>query len=116
MTKNKQFKKTTQKQKIITVTGANYIEEIVPELLEKAFKTYCIRDFSKKSFQSSVHENANATSAIVLTVLGIEAHRNRIYYLIKKKVDRNVSKDLSSEFYSRDQSFPKDKFEKILNE
>jgi len=107
---------SNQKQKLVTVIGVNYAEEIVPDLLEKSFETYCGKDFSKKHFQVSVHENTYATSAIVLTVLGIEAYRNRIYYLEKKGVNRNVAHDLSSVFLSKDSSFPVQDFEAIFNE
>lgn len=109
-------KKGIQKQKLVTVIGANYIEQIVPDLLEKCFDTYRKRDFSKRNFQVSVHENTYATSAIVLTVLGIEAYRNRIYYLEKKKVSRSVSADITSIFGGKDSNFPKRDFEAIMNE
>lgn len=105
-----------QKQTLVTVIGVNYAEQIVPGLLEKSFDAYKGKDFSKRYFQVSVHENTYATSAIVLTVLGIEAYRNRIYYLDKKVVSRNVSRDIASVFFSKDRSFPKQDFEAILSE
>lgn len=105
-----------KKQKIVTVIGANYAEEIVPDLLEKSFGTYCKRDFSKRNFQVSVHENTYSTSGIVLTVLSIEAYRNRIYYLEKRKISKNVARDISSLFFDKDNSFSKQDFEAILNE
>ncbi len=105
-----------KKQTLVTVIGVNYAEQIVPDLLEKSFDTYKKRDFSKRNFQVSVHENTYATSAIVLTVLGIEAYRNRIYYLDNKVVSRNVSLDIASVFFGKATSFPKQDFEAILNE
>lgn len=109
-------KKGKQKQKLVTVIGANYIEQIVPDLLEKSFDTYRKKDFSKRNFQVSVHENAYSTSAIVLTVLGIEAYRNRIYYLERKKVTKSVPNDISCIFAQKDSTFPKQGFEAVLAE
>jgi len=110
------IKKEVQKQKLVTVIGTNYIEQIVPGLLEKSFDIYQKKDFSKKNFQVSVHENTYSTSAIVLAVLGIEAYRNRIYYLEKKKVSKSVSSDISTIFTNKDNNFPKQDFEAILTE
>lgn len=110
------IKKEVQKQKLVTVIGTNYIEQIVPDLLEKSFDTYCKKDFSKRHFQVSIHENTYSTSAIALVVLGIEAYRNRIYYLEKKKVNKSVSSDIPTIFSNKDNNFPKQDFEAILTE
>lgn len=107
--------KKAHKQKLVTVIGVNYIEQIVPGLLEKSLEVYGKRDFSKKHFQSSVSENTNSTAAIVLSVLGIEAYRNRIYYLEKKRVN-HVPADLSSVFITKDKKFSGKDFEAILSE
>lgn len=77
------------KDTIITVS-ANYVDLVIPDLLKKAFEVYNKKDFSRKSFQVSVLENANASAAYILTVLGFESYRNRIFYFEKKKPNRNV--------------------------
>lgn len=105
-----------KKQRLVTVVGTNYVEEIVPDLLNKSFEPYLIKDFSKKHFQVSVLENTFATAGIVLTVLGIEAYRNRIYYLEKGEISKSVPQDLASIFHKKDSSFQKDKFEEFLKE
>ncbi|HCR35953.1 hypothetical protein A2130_00315 [Candidatus Woesebacteria bacterium GWC2_33_12] len=109
-------KQTVTKQKLVTVVTANYVELFVPDLLEKIFDIYNKRDFTKRNFQLSVHENTYSTSAIVLSVLGIEAYRNRIYYLEKKKVGKSVPSDISTMFAKKDSNFPKQYFEDILSE
>ena len=64
----------------------------------------------------SPHENTYATAGIVLTVLGIEAYRNRIYYLEKRTVSRSVAEDLTVMFKSREANFSEKDFENLLNE
>ncbi len=104
-------------QKIITVVSANYVELLVLDLLEKAFQVYRKRNFQDKHFQVSVLENTYATSAVVLTVLGIEAYRNRIFYLEKKKrVGRDVAEDLAKIIDKKTTKFPKGQFQAILDE
>ena len=71
----------TKTQKLITVVTTQYIENVVLDLMKKSFDVYKRRDFKAKQFQVSVLENSYATSAIILAVLGIEAYRNRIFYL-----------------------------------
>lgn len=104
-----------QKQKIVTVIGANYPSDLVPELLEKSFSAYSKRDFSKKFFQSSVHENTFATAGVLLTVLAIEAYRNRIFYLEKKEI-QGVIYDLCKSFKSKNKVFPDKHFRRILDD
>lgn len=108
-------KVSAKKERLITVIGANYVENVVPELFEKSFESYSIKDFSKRYFQVSTHENTFATAGIVLTILAFEAYRNRIYYLEKEKVGK-VPEDLASIFYKKDSSFPKNQLEDVLKE
>lgn len=107
---------TAKTQKLITVITTQYLEHVVLELLEKSFDVYRRRDFNKKQFQVSVLENAHATAAIVLTVLAIEAYRNRIFYLEGKKVGRSAVKDLVEIIDSRVSGFPMQSFLNILTE
>lgn len=104
------------RQGLITVIGTSYVDLIVPDFLEKCFEVYCKKEFDKKQFQVSVYENTFATAGIVLTVLGFEAYRNRIYYLEKKKVGKSVAKDLAVLFKSKKTSFPEKDFEDLLSE
>lgn len=105
-----------RKESLVTVVGTSYIEHIVPEMVVKCFDIYCKRDFSQKNFQSSVLENSFATAGIVLTVLTVEAYRNRIFYLENKKVGKDVPKDLANIFDKKDSNFDKDKFKEIMSE
>ena len=106
----------THKEKLITIVGGTYVEWIVPNLLKEAFESYKKKDFSGKHFQVSILENAHATSAIILTVVGVEAYRNRINYL-KKRTARNrnssVAKDLCNVLACKctDAAFPANKLE-----
>lgn len=104
------------KQNLVTVIGANYIDLIIPDFLEKCFDVYKKTDFDKKQFQVSIYENAFATAGIVLTVLGFEAYRNRVYYLEKKRVGKSVAKDLALIFKSKESTFPDQNFENLLSE
>ncbi|MCB9813200.1 MAG: hypothetical protein H6772_02205 [Pseudomonadales bacterium] len=114
------MRKTTKeinKQKIVTVVAANYVDILIPELLEKSFEAYKKRDFIKKHFQVSVIENTYATAGIVLTILALEAYRNRIYYMLNKPLNKmGLVKSLSQVFKLKEHSFPNDFFEEILTE
>lgn len=105
-----------RKESIITIIGTSYIENLVPEMVEKCFEIYSKRDFSKKNFQVSVLENSYATAGIILTILAIEAYRNRIYYLEKRKVSGDVPKDLATLFKERDPNFNCEEFRKFISE
>lgn len=105
-----------RKQKLVTVISTNYVEHIVPGFLKRSFEIYCKKDFAKKAFQVSVLENTYATAGVVLTVLGIEAYRNRIYYLEKQKVGKNLARDISTAFKNKSSSFLDQEFEKLLTE
>jgi len=106
-----------RKEKIITVVGANYISYgVVLDLLSKAFEPYCKSPFTRKQFQVSIWENTHATAGVILTVLGIEAYRNRIAYLDKRKIGKNVASDLSTIFKKKASIFPTGKFEEIIKE
>lgn len=111
---NKKIDKT-KTQEIITVS-AGYVGLVVLDLFSKSFNAYKERDFNEKIFKVGALENTYATSAIVLTVLNIEAYRNRIFYLEKKKISKNVAEDLSEIIKEKNQSFPKEKLRDILNE
>lgn len=110
--------KKTHTQDLVTVVGTNYIDLIIPDLLEKCFEVYRKTEFDKKQFQVSVFENTFATAGIILAVLAFEAYRNRIFYLENKKVSKyiTVPKDLASIFKTKDASFPENCFENLLNE
>lgn len=112
-----------ESQKLITVVATDYVDRlVVPDLLPKSFDVYKKRDFKSRIFHVAVSENTYATAGIVLTVLGIEAYRNRIYYLEKKKAKRNVAEDLSGIIEKKVKgnsnlpTFPKQKFQDILTE
>jgi len=108
-----------QRQKVITVIGSTYIEFIVMDLMAKAFDAYKKLDFSSRHFQTSIWEHGHATAAIVLSVIGIEAYRNRIYYIEKDNVSRGnnaVSIDLSNVLSRKNQAFPADRFKELLTE
>lgn len=105
------------RQKLVTVVTANYVDLLVPDLLEKSFDAYQRKDFTKRHFQVSVIENTYATAGIVLILLAFEAYRNRIYYLEKKSVHRGkLAEDLSSIFKLKDNAFPEDLFRDIFTE
>lgn len=108
--------KPKYKQGIVTVVGANYIDLIIPDFLEKCYEVYCKKNFDEKKFQVSVYENTFATAGIVLTALGFEAYRNRIYYLEKKKVNKSVPTDLASIFKERNSNFPEVDFKNLISE
>ena len=114
MAKNSQ---TETKQSLVTVVTANYVDLLIPEFVEKSFEAYQKKDFTKRHFQVSVIENTYATAGIVLTLLAMEAYRNRIFYLDKKSVNRGqLSEDISSAFKAKDSSFPESFFVEILTE
>lgn len=104
MAKTKQVK---NKQKVVTVVTANYVDMLLPSLLGKSVEAYSKTDFSKKHFQVSVYENTYATVGIVLTLLAIEVYRNRIFYLENKRLGKNgLADDLSKMFKTKNRSFP----------
>ncbi len=107
--------KDHSREKLITVVTANYVELLVPNLLEKSFDAFKGKDFNKKHFQVSITENAHATAGIVLTLLALEAYRNRIYYLEKKSIGQLPS-DIGSLFKKKDTNFPDTLFDQILTE
>ena len=107
----------TNEQSLITVVTTNYMDLLVPQLLEKSFDAYSKKDFSKRHFQVSVHENTHATAGVVLSVLALEAYRNRIYYLNKAKLgSKGLAVDLCDVFCSEDKDFPAKAFNEILTE
>lgn len=109
--------RNTTKQKLVTVVTANYVDLLIPDLLEKSFDAYKRKDFIKKHFQVSIIENAYATASIVLILLALEAYRNRIYYLEKKPLHKGgLAEDISSIFNIKDNSFSKDFFKDIITE
>lgn len=112
----KQNNKEAHREDIITVTGTNYVDLIVPDFLQKCFEVYCKKEFNKKQFQVSIYENAFATAGIVLIILGFESYRNRIFSLEKRQVGKLVSKDLATIFREKNDKFPEKDFENLLNE
>lgn len=109
--------KSKIKQKLVTVVTANYVDLLVPNLLEESFDAYKRKDFTKRHFQVSVIENAYSTAGIILTLLALEAYRNRIYYLEKKSIHRGkLAEDLSNIFKLKNNAFPEGLFRDILTE
>jgi hypothetical protein len=104
------------RQEYITVIGSNFLEFVVWGLLDESLKAYLKTDFSKKRFQTSVWEHSHAAAAIVLSVIGIEAFRNRIYCLKGIKVGRRVPENLCEVLRDARASFPADKLQDILTE
>lgn len=107
------------KQKLITVIGGTFVEFVVWDLIAEAFEAYKKRDFSRKYFQTSIWEHGHAAAAIVLTVIGIEAYRNRIYYIERKRVSRRtnaVVNDLCGVLKGENNAFPDDKIKELLTE
>lgn len=107
------------RQKIITVVGATYIEFIVMDLMSKTFEAYKKLIFSHRRFQNSMWEHGHATAAIILTAIGIEAYRNRIYYVEKDNISRGnnaVSNDLGDILGRKNQAFPASKLKQLLTE
>lgn len=107
------------RQKVITVVGATYIEFIVMDLMSKTFEAYKKLDFSGRHFQTSMWEHGHATAAIILSVIGIEAYRNRIYYVEKDNVSRGSSaviNDLCSMLNRKNQTFHTSKLKQLLTE
>lgn len=102
-------------ENLLTIVGTSYIDMIVPQFLNKSFDAYSKKDFSKKQFQVSMHENTFATAGIVLTAIGIEAYRNRIYAL-DKKVVKKVANDICIALQKKEGKFPAEIFENYLNE
>ncbi len=114
MAKNSQ---TETKQSLVTVVTANYVDLLVPEFVEKSFEAYQKKDFTKRHFQVSIIENTYATAGIVLTLLALEAYRNRIFYLDKKSISRGqLAEDISDTFRAKDNSFPEALFTDVLTE
>jgi len=105
------------RQKLITVVGSFYPEYIVPHLMEKAFEPYQQTDFSRRRFQTSVWEHGHATAAILLTATGIEAYRNRIYYIEKEDIGQSdVVDDLCRMLHANNAGFPDAILRQVLNE
>jgi hypothetical protein len=104
------------REEYITVIGSNFLKFAVSGLIDESLKAYLKTDFSKKRFQTSVWEHSHAAAAIVLSVIGIEAFRNRIYCLKGIKVDRSVPYDLCRILRDEKAGFPSDKLQDILTE
>ena len=107
------------REKVITVVGTTYIEFIVMDLMSKTFEAYKKIGFSGRHFQTSMWEHGHATAAIILIAIGIEAYRNRIYYLTKDNVSRGTSaviNDLSNMLSRKNQTFPTSKLKQLLTE
>jgi len=104
------------RQEYITVIGSNFLEFVIWGLIDESLKVYLNTDFSKKRFQTSIWEHSHAAAAIVLSVIGIEAYRNRIYCLKGIKVGRSVPNDLCKILRDKKVGFPVDKLQDILTE
>ena len=106
-----------KKQKVLTIVGASYVEQIVPDLVEKCFDAYKIRDLTKRMFQVSPHENAYATASILLTAIAIESYVNRVKYLRREQIKRiPTHRYISRVLGSVNKKFPVDMFEQMLRD
>lgn len=105
-----------KKQKVITIVGTSYVEQIVPDLVEKCFDAYKIRDLKRRMFQVSPHENAYATAAILLTDIAIESYVNRVKYLRKEQKRGNSYSYISKVLGKINKKFPETVFEEMLLE
>lgn len=105
-----------RKEKYITVIGANFLDFVVWDLVKGSFLIYCNTNFSNKRFQTPMPEHSHAAAAIVLSVLGIEAYRNRIYCLEKREVRRSVSNSLCDMITEKINNFPARKLKDLLEE
>lgn len=105
-----------RKEKIITVIGANFLDFVVWDLVKGSFLTYCNTNFSNKRFQTPMPEHSRAAAAIVLSVLGIEAYRNRVYCLEKREVCSSVSNSLCDMITEKSSNFPARKLKDLLEE
>ena len=106
------------RQKYITVIGSNFLAFVIWDLVEESFATYQNTDFAKKRFQTSIWEHGHAAAAIILSVIGIEAYRNRIYFLEKRGIDRrsSVTSHLCNILAKKSISFPTSKLKPLLEE
>ena len=105
-----------RKEKYITVIGANFLDFVVWDLVKGSFLTYCNTNFSNKRFQTPMPEHSRAAAAIVLSVLGIEAYRNRVYCLEKREVRSSVSNSLCDMITEKSNNFPASKLKDLLKE
>lgn len=78
--------KSANKQDLITVVGVNFLNFVIWDLVQQSYLTYMQTDFTKKRFQTAMWEHSHAAAAIVLSVIGIEAYRNRICALKNIKI------------------------------
>jgi len=108
--------KPIRKEKHITVIGANFLDFVVWDLVHQSCLTYRKTDFSKKRFQTSISEHSYAAAAIVLSVLGIEAYRNRLYCLQKCEITGSVSNDICKMITKENNEFPHSKLKVLLEE
>jgi hypothetical protein len=94
-------KKTMIRQRAISAVGTSYVHEVVLDLLGRAFTAYEKRDHTKSWIGLSGLENVSATVGILLTAVTIEASRNRIFYLAKKRISRSAADDLGKFLFDR---------------
>lgn len=104
------------RQEYITVIGSSFLDFVVWGLIDESLEAYINTDFSKKRFQTSIREHTHAAAAIVLSVIGIEAYRNRLYFLKGRKVGRIVPDDLCKMLRDEKGGFPADKLQDVLTE
>ena len=107
---------SANKQEYITVIGTSFLDFVIWDLVKESFVTYRATDFSKKRFQTSIWEHGHAAAAIVLGVIGIEAYRNRIYFLEKGRINRSVPNDLCKILTKKSTNFPTSKLQALLEE
>lgn len=107
----------TNREKYITVIGVNFLDFVIWDLVKESLTTYLKTDFAKKRFQTSMWEHSHAAAAIVLSVIGIEAYRNRIYFLEKSRINRrSVPYDLCQILAKKSAGFPTSKLRDLLTE
>ena len=108
---------SANKQEYITVIGTNFLDFVIWDLVKESFATYRNTDFSKRRSQTSMWEHGHAAAAIVLSVIGIEAYRNRIYFLEKSRINRrSVTDDLCKILTRKSINFPTSKLQALLEE
>lgn len=103
-----------RKESYLSVIGAHYVPDIVLDFLPRIFEAYKIRDYKSKNFQVSACENTLSTAGLLLSVASIESYANRIFRFEEKRGP--VPEKISEIFWSKNNNFPKEDFERLLCE
>lgn len=101
----------------ITAIGLDYTWLIVPNLTKEAFIAYNRSHAARKNVTPTSWENANASAAIILTATAIEAYRNRVRHLERRKAQgRSVPRDFPDILARKNKMLPSDKLQCLLTE